>query len=222
MLTKEDIIDAAKSSIKNISPGDENRTSDISRCFLLTLDDLSTRLRSRFLVARMTQSVPADSREIDISNDGGTLRYLFALKFGDNSPLTFVGREEFLENYDSSKAAADTPAYYTVIVTESGGFTVRFNCPLSETLTLTVYWLPEISQNNIGRAQSSSAIVSGILAFFYMGTTNGIAIMAQYKESIAMLKASDYFLVRQEKRIVPSDDERNVRNIQREIWSKRA
>lgn len=206
-------------------PVDKGRTADINLSISLCLDDLSMKLQSVGVMKSYTESLSADTRTVTLEGDAIDLRDVYAIKYGTGSEqkvLEYKDPAVFLRTYDDPSATADVPSYWTILVASGGYPTVKFNCPTSEADTLTVYYFPDMTPDNMFMARSAAAIVEGALAYFYDIADRGAAHYERYKELVKHMRASDTFTPKETKRIEMSIEDKNIRSTLTTIANRRS
>lgn len=216
------------SSIKDkLAPAEKADGPRLNRAINDCLDDLTDRLVSQSMLTSDTDTIAASTRTHTISGSADDLRYLFAVKYGTSDlekTLEYVDPKEFLAKYDNPNAQAAVPSKYTILTSDAGDPVIKFNCPTSQSDTLTYYYVADTTANNLTQLRSGSAVVLGGLAWFW-GPSDGGKGQESYRlyiEKVQRMKARDHFLVDSEKKFGPTRHERRVRQRINEIRQNRS
>ena len=182
-----------------LSGAEKRAVKQIDIALGLCLDDLAMRMQGKATITNYTVSVAKSTRTVTLSGNNDDLQYLWILKWstGDNQKvLNYVAPKRFMEDgYDNPGASANIPSYYTIMDSDDGMPTIKFNCPTSAADTLTVYYHRELTPQGIARLRHKTPIVLGTLAYFHgKGTEGGEALYAQYREAVKLARESDPFL----------------------------
>lgn len=226
LLDKGSIIAYVRDVIRKISPADANDDAAINRALVVCLDNLSNRLRSSGMLVSAETTVASAARTASNLGDAAYVRYIFAVKIGSGNTekvLTFSPMDVFIREHDSPAAESGTPEYYTVLADGTTGQpTIKFDRPLSESMTLKVYFHPELTPDNMALARSLAAVSDGTLAhFFGIATEVGKNFYESYKDQIQGMLAGDRWASGQERKLQMGKTFRNARSIQRTIRNNR-
>lgn len=219
---KATVIAGIKDQLK---PADKSKGKKIDRSLAFALDDYTLRLADSGLLTNYDVPVAANDRSVTISGENNDLKYLFAVKYGtgeDQIVLTHVDKKQFLRDYDDPSATAGDPKFFMILSNDEGFPVVKFNVPALDATTMTVYYWPDLTAENLGQSRSAVAPMTGAVAYFYGVTTEIGAIQYALFEKLAGLsKGSDHFLKRVEKKFDLNKFDRDVRVLQGQIRLKR-
>lgn len=209
-----------------MSPTDKSRQGDIELAMILCLDDLANKLKSKSHLLNYTESVAVSDRTINLTGNNNDLKFIFALKYqtGELQKLMdYVDQKKFLTNFDNPSATAGTPSRFTILDSDEGFPTVKFNVPADAATTLTVYYYPDITPDNISAGRSAGMIVMGTKAYFYgVETERGSILYQNYKELVMGTRGSDHFMAQPSKRFEMSQIDQNIRTVRQNLLDKRA
>jgi len=208
-----------------LSPAERRRTEAKEFALSVCMDEMGQRLRSASFIRSYTTSLAADTRETTLTGDNYDLRSLFALKLGtgDNARvLEYTSPQQFLRDFDDPEQDAGLPYRFTVIKSSDGYPTVKFECPMLSTETLTVYYHVELTPDNMAMSRSISAAAAGTLAWFFgIATESGQIYHAQFLQLIRLGREADTFTPNAPTEFRLSKQDRNLRGVQAGIRGKR-
>lgn len=226
-LDKGVIIKRAKMALYG---ADKNNTTGLELALASALDDLSMRLKSEAFITNYTETVASGSRTHTLTGQFNELKRIFALKLGDNIEqrvLEYVDPQQFLREHDRPDAvvtpSVGNPDKYTILDSNDGHPIVKFNLPLAQAETITVYHYVELTVNNVAASRSAAALVAGTIAYFcgiknpllqnadgtikrpsgssYYTTFKELAALSRASDTFTPLKAKQFELSKQDKRI---------------------
>lgn len=222
ILDKTQIIALA---MQDLAPADRKNSVRLEGAFAAALEDLGLRLRSKGMLKSYTTTVAASTRSLSLSGENDDLKHIYALKWGSGENervLEYVNDKQFLDQYDSSQASAGYPSKFTILGGDDGFPVVKFDVPTLIAESLLVYFLPELSPDNIGLARSSIALVSGTVAYFYgKGTEIGLPYYQQFKELAALSKSNQDFLEDPHQEMPLNKEDHNIRVVFRSMQLRR-
>lgn len=202
-------------AMQDLAPADRKNSIRLEGAFAAALEDLGLRLRPKGMLRSYTESVAINTRSLSLSGENDDLKHIYALKWGtgdDERVLEYVNDKQFLDQYDSSQAEAAYPTKFTILGGTDGFPLVKFDVPTSVAESMIVYYLPELTSENIGITRSSIALVSGIVAYFYgKGTEIGAPYYAQFKELAALTKSNQDFLEDPHQEMPLNKEDHNIR-----------
>lgn len=219
---KATVIAGIKDQLK---PADKSKGKKIDRSLAFALDDYTLRLADSGLLTNYDVPVAANDRSVAIPGENDDLKYLFAVKYGtgdDQIVLTHVDKKQFLRDHDNPSAAAADPKFFMVLANDEGFPVVKFNVPALSATTMTVYYYPDMTAENLGQTRSGVAVMAGGVAYFYgIASEVGVVQYALFEKLSALSKGSDHFLRGVEKTFGLSKFDRDVRVLQQQIRFKR-
>lgn len=191
---KSQVLDGVKLALDATQ---KRRTKDQELALGLCLDDMCMRLKSTSFLENYDVSLSAGDRTVNLTGWNMDLRYIFHIKLAgssDKEPLDRIDPEQFLKDHDASDASRGEPHFYTVLESEIGYPTIKFDRPLQTDDTLTVYYFSDMTPDNISKARSIAAAVAGTLAYFH-GTVEGegLTYYQRYEQLVQLARASDSF-----------------------------
>ena len=214
-----EVIDDIKSQVSDV---DRKKTAKIHVAIGLCLDDMSERMKSVAMIENYTVSVTADSRTVTLEGDNLDMQQIYYLKWStgdDQKPLVYKPPEYFIEEYDNPSAAAGVPTYYTILLNDDGFPIVKFNCPVSSTDTLTVYYFKEALPENMARFRSKIAVMCGALSYFKgRVTSEGKEWYRAFEVAVVLAMSSDAYMADELPRMILSIKHRRIRDI---VWTLR-
>lgn len=207
-----------------MTSSERKRGDDIRLAMSAALDELSMRLKSKSFLTSYTVSLAAATKETTLSGNNEDLRYIFALKIGSDENerfMEYVDVNDFLRTYSEGEAAGFANRW-TQIKAAEGYPTVKFERPLLQSETLTVYYWVDITPDNVSSARSMAAIALGTQAYFYgTGTEQGSVYYSRFQDIAALARASDDFTHDPVSVQLLSKDQRLIMNCQRRLQLKR-
>ena len=188
----------------------------LNRAINNCLDDLSTRLVTKGMLTSYEDTLTAGTRTYTILGDAQDLRYLFALKYGSGAlqlPLDYIDPDQFIKKHDDPSASAGVPRFYTIMDNDGGDPVIKFNVPTLNSDTLVIFYAIDYSSNNIDKLRSGSAVIAGTLAWFWgiSDGDRGERSYGIYIGLVALMRASDHFMIRPKKRLGINAFDRSVR-----------
>ena len=219
---KATVIAGIKDQLK---PADRSQLKKIDRSLAFALDDYTLKLADSGLLTNYDVPVSANDRSVAIPGENDDLKYLFAVKYGtgDNQiVLTHVDKVQFLRSYDNPNASAGDPKFFMILSNDEGFPVVKFNVPALSATTMTVYYYPDMTAENLGQARSGVAVMAGAVAYFYgIASQVGVVQYALFEKLSVLSKGSDHFLRTVKKTFGLSKFDRNVRAHQSTIRNRR-
>ncbi len=219
---KATVIAGIKDQLK---PADRSQLKKIARSLAFALDDYTLRLADSGLLTSYDEDVAADDRSVAIPGENDDLKYLFAVKYGTGDSqiyLEHVDKERFLKKYDNPNAAAADPKFFMILSNDEGFPVVKFNVPALEATTMTIYYYPDMTAENLGQTRSGVAVMAGAVAYFYgVFSGEGAVQYALFEKLAALSKGSDHFLKTVKKKFGLSQFDQNVRAHQATIRNRR-
>ncbi len=211
---------------------DKKNTTELELALASALDDLSMRLKSEAFITNYTETVPSGSRTHTLTGQFNELKRIFALKLGDGTEqrvLEYVNPQQFLREHDRPDAvvtpSVGNPNKYTILDSDDGHPIVKFNLPLAQAETITVYHYVELTVNNVAASRSAAALVAGTIAYFCGiknpllqnpdGTTkrpSGSSYYTEFKSLAALSRASDTFTPLETKEFELSKQDKRIRS----------
>lgn len=191
---KGDVIAGVK---LGLTSSEAKRAPQLDLALGLCLDDMCMRLKSTSFLENTTESLSAGDREVTLTGTNTDLRYIFHIILAGSTnkqPLERVDPGQFLKDHNDPDASRGEPQYYTVLSSDMGYPTVKFNRPLQSDDTLTVYYFSDMTPENISKARSIAAAVAGTLSYFF-GTVSeqGAGYYARFEQLTQLARASDSF-----------------------------
>jgi hypothetical protein len=169
------------------------------------------------MVKSYNVSITSSTREKTLTGNNNDLRYIYYLKIGsgdEQKTLKYRPPEVFIEKYDNPSAAADIPTYYTILESDDGSPTVKFNVPFAASDTLIVYYFSQTSLQNLSRFRSMTAVVACALAYFWgVASEKGIVQYQLYEKLMNLTKESDKFNQRHDTKFTMNTFNEQVRTI---------
>jgi hypothetical protein len=209
-----------------LSSAEAKRSKDITLALGLCLDDMCMRLKSTSFLENTEKSLSAGDRTVTLTGANNDLRYIFHIKLAgsiDKQPLDRIDPEQFLKDYDDPSATNGEPEVYTVLSSEDGKPTVKFDRPLLTDDTLTVYYFSDMTPENISKARSVAAAVAGTLAWFHgIATPEGAGYYAKFEDLVVLSRASDSFESNAPAHFRMSEDDRGIYLAMQTIRSRRS
>ncbi len=219
---KATVIAGIKDQLK---PADRSKGKKIDRSLAFALDDYTLKLADSGLLTNYDVDVAADDRSVAIPGENDDLKYLFAVKYGTSDSqivLTHVDKVQFLRDYDNPNATAADPKFFMLLSNDEGFPVVKFNVPALEATTMTVYYYPDMTAENLGQTRSGVAVMAGAVAYFHgIASDVGVVQYALFEKLAALSKGSDHFLKTVKKKLGLSRFDRNVRAHQATIRNRR-
>ena len=209
-----------------MSSTDKARQEDIELAMILCLDDLANKLKSKSHMLNYDVTVSVDDRTKTLTGNNNDLKYIFAIKYGTGTEqvlMTYIDQKKFFVNYDSPSATSGTPSVFTILSSSEGFPIVKFNVPADSATTMTVYYYPDITPDNISFGRSAGMIVVGTKAYFYgIETDRGNNLYQQYKELVMGSRAGDHFMDRPGRRFEMSQADQDIRTVIKNIKNLRS
>lgn len=220
---KKQVIDGVKLALM---PKEKVRSGAMNLALGLCLDDMCMRLKSTSFLEVTTESMTAGDRTITLAGANNDLRYIFSLKLAASTnglPLERKDQKIFLRDHDDPNAEAGEPTFYTVLTSDYGKPTVKFDRPLQTDDTLTVYYFSDMTPENITKARSVAAAVAGTTAYFFgIKSDRGAPYYDSYRELVMLARASDNFESIAPSGFQMSDADRQIYNVLARIKQRRS
>ena len=223
LFAKTQIIAGMKMQFRK--PSDKAKSAEINLALALCLDELSNLIQSDSFVTSYSPSVAASDREITLRGAGNDLKFLFGIKYGSGETqalLTYEGPAIFLRDFDNPAATAGTPTVFTILTGNDGFPVIKFNVPAQAATTLTVYYWPEITPDNVQRGRSMAAIVTGAIAYFYGIDKEGAGAYERFRQAIKNMRGADDFMPRKSTKLGLSKHQKDVFSLRRTMQNRRA
>lgn len=209
----------------DLTPVDAKNLSRIETALAGALEEMGLRLHTANMLKSYTETVTAGDREITLYGENQDLYSLFALKMGtgaDERVLTYREKLKFIHDHDSSSATADLPTIFTILGSTDGKPNVKFDCPASATETLTVYYFPDMSSENLAMARSATALATGTVAYFKgRNTPEGLPYYEQFKELTQLARGSQEMFDRQYYELHLNKEDASIRSVVKTIQTRR-
>jgi len=208
-----------------LSPTDRRKTGAKEIALAVCMDEMGQMLRSKGFITSYAETLAINTREATLTGDANDLRAVFALKLGTGNTarvLEYTDLQQFLRDYDDSSADAGLPNRFTVLKSTDGYPTIKFECPLSTSDTLTVYYHIELTPDNMAMSRSISAAAAGTLAWFFgTATESGQIYHQQFRQLVRLARESDTFTPDAPTEFRLPRQDRNIRMVQAGIRSRR-
>jgi len=220
---KSVVIEAVK---EKLPTKERNNVRAIEMALLLCLDDMSMKLKSDALMASKTESVAALAQSFVFYGDNVNLDSIFSITItvGDTSQvLQFVDQKAYLRDYETQSITNGVPAVYTILASEFGSPTIKFERKLSDAGTITVYYFKDLTTDNIASMRSVTPFVMGTLGYFYgPATDQGNAYLGTFYRLVHGLKADDKFIRSNSTSVELSYHDKQVRLVQQSLRNRRS
>lgn len=219
----QQVFDATADQIK--TAGEVVQPQKLERAIGLCLDDFTTRLSSRGFLASYQDTVDAAARTFTATGEAMDMKNIYLVRLGLNGawekPLTYRSPERIFSEDETGSQVAGTPSKYTILTSVDGWPLLRFNCELSEAMTIEVYYFVQMTPQNITRMRSQAVIVMGAAAYYLGITKNGAGFYSAYQELSALARATDDFRAQGSKQFEMNEDDKDFRQCARDIQLRR-
>ncbi len=218
IFTKETALNLVR---QGMTPTERRNVNAQENAMAAALDDLAMRMRSASFLGSYTVNLSTGDRQKTLTGEANDLRHLFALAIGsgeDARVLEYEETQEFLRDHNDPNATAGKPDRFTVLGSEEGYPVVRFNCPLEEDETLTVYHYVDVTPENVSMVRSIPAVVFGTKAYFYgLESERGALLYVAFKELAALSREADTFTPAVSISLPLSRDDQSIRQTVNQI-----
>jgi hypothetical protein len=221
-LSKDDVIKLASLSLDAAA---KKRQADLELALNGALDELSASLSAAGLLNSYDVALAANTRTTTLVGETNDLRYIHYIKINTTDHVRLLEYKEldyFLHTYDDPAAVADYANHYTITGATDGFPTIKLSCPLLVGETLTVYYFPDLSLNNISLVKSTSILANGTLAYFFgVGSQEGWGYYRTFTNSISKLIGAQRFRQPNPKELRLSAEDRAIRATVKSIARER-